>query len=103
MLERVPEESPQVYGRFSHSGYNAAYGVRHTQLQWNEVEPVYCLPIIETADDFPVVPEIENGVELEIVIEAVCLSFNFSKTVFLTNRTDYFDFTIRIIGPTWYL
>lgn len=54
----------------------AAYAVGHVELQQDEVEAVDVFPIIEAADDFPVVAEIENGVQPEFVVEAKRLSLN---------------------------
>ena len=67
MLEGVPDEGAQVDGTIGHGDEMTADTVGHVELQRNEVEAVDSLPVIKPTEYFPVVPEIENGVEPKLV------------------------------------
>ena len=103
MHKAVPDEGAQVDGTIGHRDGMTANAIGHIELQRDEVEAVDVFPVIEPTEDFPVVPEIENGVVPKLVVEAKRLGFNRSKTFFRTHKTDNCDYTIRIIWPPWYL
>lgn len=76
MHQAVPDEGAQVDGTIGHGDGMTADAVGHVELQRDEVEAVDVFPVIEPTEDFPVVPEIENGVEPKFVVEAKRLGLN---------------------------
>ena len=91
MFEGVPDEGAQVDGTIGHGDGMTSDGVGHVQLQGDKVEAVDVFPVIVPADDFAVVPEIEDGVEPELVVKVKRLGLNLGKAIRITHKTDKFD------------